>query len=68
MGNFTYKDFEYDDWKYDDYQESEQVKQYQSALNNHNTFKPGEYQSKYQAVADEVLNNYMNRDKFSFWK
>ena len=66
MADFYYKDFEYDDWKYDDYQESEQVKQYQSALNNHNTSKPGEYQSKYQSIADEVLNNYMNRDKFSY--
>ena len=66
MGDFTYKDFEYDDWSYKDYEESEQVKQYLNNLNNHNASKPGEYQSKYQAVADEVLNNYMNRDKFSY--
>ena len=71
MGDFNYKEFEYedwkyDDWKYDDYVESEQVKEYLNNLNNHNASKPGEYQSKYQAVADEVLNNYMNRDKFSY--
>ena len=71
MGDFKYKDFEYDDftygdWSYDDYQESEQVKKYQAALDNHNTTKPGEYQSKYMGLADEVLNNYMNRDKFSY--
>lgn len=66
MGDFKYKDFEYDDWSYKDYEESEQVKQYLNNLNNHNASKPGEYQSKYQAVADEVLNNYMNRDKFSY--
>ena len=66
MGDFTYKDFEYDDWVYDDYEESEQVKKYQYNLDNHNSLKPGEYQSKYQAVADELLNNYMNRGKFSY--
>ena len=71
MIDFKYKDFEYDDftyadWSYDDYEESEQVKQYLNNLNNHNSTRPGEYQSKYQAVADEVLNSYMNRDKFSY--
>lgn len=66
MGNFKYDEFKYDDWSYDDYQESEQVKKYQSALDNHNTTKPGEYQSKYMGLADEVLNNYMNREKFSY--
>lgn len=66
MGDFKYKDFEYEDWSYDDYQESEQVKKYQSALDNHNATKPGEYQSKYMGLADEVLNNYMNREKFSY--
>ena len=66
MADFNYKDFEYEDWKYDDYEESEQVKQYLNNLNNHNASQPGEYQSKYQAVADEVLNSYMNRDKFSY--
>ena len=63
---FKYDDFTYGDWSYDEYQESEQVKKYQADLDNHNTTKPGEYQSKYQSVADEVLNNYMNRDKFSY--
>jgi hypothetical protein len=66
MGDFKYKEFKYDDWKYDDYVESEQVNKYKYNLDNHNSSKPGEYQSKYQAVADEVLNNYMNRDKFSY--
>ena len=71
MSDFKYKDFEYDDftyddWSYKDYEESEQVKQYLNNLNNHNASKPGEYQSKYQAVADEALNNYMNRDEFSY--
>lgn len=66
MADFKFRDFTYDDWKYDDYQESEQVKKYQYNLDNHDSTKPGEYQSKYQAVADEVLNNYMNRGKFSY--
>ena len=47
MAEFKYKDFEYDDWQYDDYQESEQVKKYQQNLDNHNTLKPAEYQSKF---------------------
>lgn len=63
---FTYDEFKYDDWSYKDYEESEQVKKYQYNLDSHNASKPGEYQSKYQAVADEVLNNYLNRDKFSY--
>ena len=66
MSDFKYKDFEYDDWSYDDYVESEQVKKYQASLDNHNASKPGEYQSKYMGLADEVLNNYMNREKFSY--
>lgn len=66
MSDFNYKDFSYKDWSYKDYEESERVKQYLNDLNKHNASKPGEYQSKYQAVADEVLNNYMNRDKFSY--
>ena len=66
MAEFKYKDFEYDDWQYDDYVESDEVKKYKYNLDNHDTAKPGEYQSKYQAVADEVLNNYMNREKFSY--
>lgn len=71
MGNFTYKDFvyddfTYDDWSYKDYEESEQVKKYKYNLDNHNASQPGEYQSRYQAIADEVLNNYLNRDKFSY--
>ena len=64
--DFEYDDFKYDDWSYDDYQESEQVKKYQAALDSHNTTKPGEYQSKYQPIADDILNKYMNREKFSY--
>ena len=64
--DFKYDDFTYDDWQYDDYEESEFVKQYRNDLNNHDLLKPGEYQSKYIGLADEVLNNYMNREKFSY--
>ena len=66
MADFKYKDFEYDDWSYDDYVESEQVNKYKNDLDNHNATQPGEYQSKYMGLADEVLNNYMNREKFSY--
>ena len=66
MSDFTYKDFEYKDWTYDDYAESEQVKKYQSNLENHNALKPADYQSKYMGLADEVMNNYLNREDFSY--
>ena len=71
MAKFTYDDFKYDDftyadWQYDDYEESDKVKQYGIDLENHNLTKPGEYQSKYMGLADEVLNNYMNREAFSY--
>lgn len=66
MADFTYKDFEYKDWTYDDYIESQAVTQYKNNLDNHNASQPGEYQSKYMGLADEVLNNYMNREKFSY--
>ena len=64
--DFTYDDFTYEDWKYDDYQESEGVKKYKYDLDNHIANKPGEYQSKYLGLADEILNDYMNRGKFSY--
>ena len=63
---FTYEDFTYDAWDYDDYEESETEKNYYKNLNNHYLNEPGEYQSKYMGLADEVLNNYMNRDPFSY--
>lgn len=66
MSDFKYKDFEYKDWTYDDYAESEQVKKYQSNLENHNALKPADYQSKYMGLADEVMNNYLNREDFSY--
>ena len=64
--DFTYEDFTYDDCDYDDYEESETVKNHYNNLNNHNLNKPGEYQSKYMGLADEILTNYMNRDPFSY--
>ena len=64
--DFKYDDFTYDPWVYSPYAESTKVKQYEYNLNNHNASKPGDYQSKYLGLADEVLNNYMNREKFSY--
>lgn len=64
--DFKYDDFTYDDFSYDDYEESEAVLGYKNDLENHNATKPGEYQSAYMGLADEVLNNYMNREAFSY--
>ena len=49
-----------------DYEESEAVKQQKAAYDQHQSAKPGEYQSQYQQIADDTLKQYMNRDKFSY--
>ena len=57
MATYTRKDFE----------ESESTKQSKTAYEQHQAIKPGEYQaSQYQQIADDALNKYMNRDKFSY--
>jgi peptidoglycan hydrolase-like protein with peptidoglycan-binding domain len=56
----------YGDFSYEDYMESEAVKAAGDALNAHNANKPGEYQSQWQAQLDGLMNQIMNREKFSY--
>ena len=56
----------YGDFTYEDYVESEAVKGAGDALNAHNANKPGEYQSQWQSQLDGLMNQIMNREKFSY--
>lgn len=63
---FEYDDFQYDDFTYGDYQESDIVKQAQTALDAHLATKPGAYQSQWQNQLNGVLDKIMNREKFTY--
>lgn len=54
------------DFSYGDYAESDAVKQAMALLNEHMAGKPGEYESQYQARLDEILDQILNREKFSY--
>ena len=52
---------------YKDYSESDAVKNSQAALNQQIAAKPQDYQpSQYQTIADEALQQYLNRGDFSY--
>ena len=48
------------------YQESDAVLQAQQMLQQQMAQKPGAYQSQWQAQLDEMMNQILNRDKFSY--
>jgi hypothetical protein len=48
------------------YQKSDAVRQAEELLRQHLENKPGEYQSEWQAKLDEILNQILNREKFSY--
>lgn len=56
----------YGDFTYEDYMESDAVKGAGDALNAHLANKPGEYQSQWQSQLDGLMNQIMNREKFSY--
>jgi peptidoglycan hydrolase-like protein with peptidoglycan-binding domain/uncharacterized membrane protein YgcG len=56
----------YGDFTYEDYKGSEAVQNAGNALNNHNANKPGEYNSAWQTQLDALMNQIMNREKFSY--
>lgn len=70
--DFTYddfqepEDFKYDDFSYDKYKESDKVTQAGIDLNAHNAKKPGAYQSQWQSQLNGLMDQIMNRDKFSY--
>lgn len=51
---------------YEDYSKSDAVLQAEALLNQHNANKPGAYQSQWQDEIDDYLNQYQNRDQFSY--
>ena len=69
LGNYnTAKDNvgKYGDFTYEDYQESQAVQNAGNALDQHLANKPGEYQSQWQTQLDALMNQIMNREKFSY--
>ena len=56
----------YGDFTYEDYMESDAVKGASDALNAHLANKPGEYQSQWQSQLDGLMNQIMNREKFTY--
>ena len=57
---------DYGDFTYDDYEMGEDATAAKDALDAHNANKPGEYQSQWQNKLDTLMNQIMNRDKFSY--
>ena len=53
-------------YTYKDYVESKKVKQAQTALENHNKNKPGEYTSLWTGQMNDTLNKIQNRGPFSY--
>ena len=56
----------YGDFSYEDYTESDAVKNAGAVLDAHNANKPGEYNSQWRSQLDELMNNIMNREDFSY--
>ena len=54
------------DFTYDPYQKSDTVIQAEALLQEHLSNKPGAYQSQWQTQIDDILNDILNRDKFSY--
>lgn len=53
-------------YQYVPYQASDTVKQADAMLQQYLSQKPGEYQSQWQGMLDELLYNIQNREKFSY--
>ena len=56
----------YGDFTYEDYVMGKDAQGAKDALNSHIANKPGEYQSQWQSQLDALMNQIMNRDKFSY--
>lgn len=52
--------------QYAPYQASDIVKQANDMVQQYLAQKPGEYQSQWQGKLDEIMNNILNREKFSY--
>ena len=60
------KPFEYEEFTYHNYTESDVVNQANTLLQQHQSSKPGAYQSQWQDEIDDYLNRIENRDPFSY--
>lgn len=56
----------YGDFTYGEYEESDAVKGAGDALDAYIANKPGEYQSQWKNQLDALMNQILNRDKFSY--
>lgn len=54
------------EFSYDPYQESDAVKQANALLEQYQANKPGEFGYSKQDQMDSIMDQYMNRDKFSY--
>lgn len=54
------------DFQYNDYKESSAVTDYYNQWQQNSANKPGDYVSKWESTLNDILNGYMNRDKFSY--
>ncbi|MBP3554449.1 MAG: hypothetical protein J6K63_02295 [Clostridia bacterium] len=61
IGNFTYGDF-----SFDAYRESDAVKAAKAALDAQLAGKPKSYESQWMTQLDDVLNQILNREEFSY--
>jgi peptidoglycan hydrolase-like protein with peptidoglycan-binding domain len=64
--DWSYDNFEYDEFTHDEYEESDAVINAGNNLNDHLANKPGEYTSQWKGQLDELMNQIMNREKFSY--
>ena len=53
-------------FKYEDYKPSDAVAQAEALLNQQLSQKPGEYQSTWQDQLNDILQQILNREKFSY--
>lgn len=66
MNPIAAKPFEYQEFTYGNYTPSETVNQANALLQQHQSSKPGAYQSQWQDEIDDYLNQIKNRDPFSY--
>ena len=66
MNPIAAKPFEYQEFTYGNYTPSETVNQANALLQQHQSSKPGAYQSQWQDEIDDYLNRIENRDPFSY--
>ena len=62
----TTESFTYPGFSYDTYAPSDTVTQANSILQQHSESKPGAYQSQWEGIIQDYINQITNREKFSY--